>query len=212
MSLLVKRQIPLGITLGIGLFLLVDYFFSTPKEISSFARDIGNWGVVITAFAMTLGTVLLTKNHITHIWRRTKGQWYYSAVLLVVLYALLGTGAILGSTNRSYSWLYNSTFSPLSATMYCSILPFMATACLRAFRARSRQGAVLLISGGLVLLGNTSVIELVLPFMPNLKEWIMTVPNMAAYRGITIGAGLGTLLLGLRTLLGYERGYLGGRD
>jgi len=209
---MLRRQIPLGITFVIGLFFILEYFFVTPREVSTLARDMGNWGVVVTAFAMTLGTIILTRTHGTHVWKRTKGQWYYSAILLVIMYTFLIVGVSIGSTHSSYQWLYNSTYAPLNATLYCSILPFIATACLRAFRARSREGAAVLIAGGLVMVGNMTMVEMVAPFFPDIREWIMTVPNMAAYRGITIGAGLGTLLLGLRTLLGYERGYMGARE
>lgn len=211
MSVVMRKHIPLGITLGIGIFLILDYFIALPTGIDAFARDLINWGVVITAFAMALGAVNLTLTHGSRILKKGE-EWYFSAVLVAMLWMFIIVGVGLGSSDSSYKFISGSFYSPLTATMYASILPFMATACLRAFRARSRVGAVLLISGGLVMIGNTSIIELFAPYMPFVKEWIMTVPNMAAYRGMTIGAGLGNLLLGIRTLLGYERGYMGGGD
>jgi len=211
MSVVLRKYVPLGITLGIGAYIIFDYFLQLPLSAHNFARDLINWGVVITAFAITVGTVLLTLTHTRRIMKRSE-EWYYSVVLVVMLWLIIVTGVGLGSSNTTYKFLVNSFYSPLSATMYASILPWMAYACLRAFKARNRMGAVLLIAGGLVMIGNTSVFELIFPFMPSVKEWIMTVPNMAAYRGMTIGAGIGNLLLGIRTLLGYERGYIGSGD
>ena len=211
MSVFIRRHIPLGITLGIGVFLIIDYFLSLPPGYVSFARDLINWGVVITAFAITLGAINLTLTHGKRIMKQGE-DWYLSAVLITMLWAFIVVGVGIGTSETAYTFLAQSFYSPLTATMYASILPFMATACLRAFRARTRIGSVLLISGGIVMIGNTSIVELFAPFMPSVKEWIMTVPNMAAYRGMTIGAGLGNLLLGFRTLLGYERGYMGARD
>lgn len=211
MSVVLRKYGPLGITLGVGFFLIFDYFLALPTSLDSFAKELINWGVVVTAFAMTVGTINLTLHHGKRIMKKNK-DWYYSTILVGMLWIFIITGVGLGQSNTSYKFLTNSFYSPLTATMYASILPFMATACLRAFRARNRTGAILLIAGGLVMIGNTSIIELIFPFMPSLKEWIMTVPNMAAYRGMTIGAGLGNLLLGIRTLLGYERGYMGSGD
>jgi len=211
MSVALRKYGPLGITLVIGVFLIIDYFFALPTSLNNFGRDLINWGVVVTAFAVTVGSVTLTIVHGKRIMKRGE-EWYFSAVLVGALWLFIIAGVGLGSSDTNYQFLLNTFYSPLSATMYASILPFMATACFRAFRVRNRTGAVLLIAGGLVMIGNTSVVELIFPFMPFVKEWIMTVPNMAAYRGMTIGAGLGGLLLGIRTLLGSERGYMGSGD
>jgi hypothetical protein len=40
-------------------------------------------------------------------------------------------------------------------------------------------------------------------------DWIMVVPNVATMRAIMICIVMGSVSLGLRTLLGMERGYLG---
>jgi hypothetical protein len=49
--------------------------------------------------------------------------------------------------------------------------------------------------------------------MTPLSEWIMSIPNSAAQRGIIIGAALGAASMSIRIILGIERTYLGtGKD
>jgi hypothetical protein len=45
---------------------------------------------------------------------------------------------------------------------------------------------------------------------PGIKDWIMSVPNMAAKRAILMGAALGAISTGIRVILGIERAHLGG--
>jgi hypothetical protein len=51
-----------------------------------------------------------------------------------------------------------------------------------------------------------------LPFLLDFKTWVADVVVKAAYRSITIGVGLGGILMGVRTLLAMETGFLGGTE
>ena len=45
--------------------------------------------------------------------------------------------------------------------------------------------------------------------IPNIANWIMTVPNLSGQRAIMIGIALGIISTSLKLILGIERSYLG---
>jgi len=85
---------------------------------------------------------------------------------------------------------------------------FIATAAWRAFRIRSAASFTMFIAAVLVLLGS---IRLAVGggwrFVVQAKDWVLNVPAMAGARGILLGIALGTIVAGLRLLMGIERPY-----
>jgi len=61
-------------------------------------------------------------------------------------------------------------------------------------------------------MGNMPMFVTYVPALLVIKSWIETVVVTAAYRAITIGVGLGGILMGVRTLLAMETGFLGAAE
>jgi hypothetical protein len=59
------------------------------------------------------------------------------------------------------------------------------------------------------MLKNAPLGELIWAGFPELGSWLMTYPSGGVYRAIILGIGLGMIVIGLRTLLGFEAGYIG---
>jgi hypothetical protein len=121
-------------------------------------------------------------------------------------------GLYLGPNDPNYLWMYQNIFSPLSMTVWGFPVFWLASAAYRAFRARSAEAAILLITALITLLGMAPIGELISKDVVVVSNWIIAVPTIAASRGIIIGAALGTFILALRTLLGMEKRYLGGAE
>jgi len=172
--------------------------------------------VIIAAFALLLGLLNIVRVHLRHIRERTKA-WPYSVLLLVTLFAVLAVGLVTltpsqadqsqpsGPSHPALQWIYTNVMAPLQAT-FGALLAFLTlAAAYRLARIRDAASVVLLVVTLLVLAGQASFG--LLPVLPQLRDWILDVPALAGMRGILLGVALGTVLTGIRLLLGVERPY-----
>lgn len=204
-----KSSTPLiVITFIVSIIIIVD-FFVPGLNLSSMTSEMQNWGVIIAAFALGLAAVNLIRIHGRRIMLR-RGEWWNSALLLFFLLFMIVVGIFAGTTNTAYAFGFDNILTPLGSTMYAMLAFWIASAAYRSFIARSTEAATLLISGAIVMLGNAPVGQVIWSKFPDLGSWLTSIPNTAAMRGIMIGAAIGAISLGIRIMLGIERGYLGG--
>ena len=58
------------------------------------------------------------------------------------------------------------------------------------------------------MLGYVPIGSVISQSIPGISKWITNVPNVGSMRGISLGAGIGTIILGIRQLLGHERRHI----
>jgi hypothetical protein len=156
-------------------------------------------------------------------------NWQYKIVLVLGLLTMVIVGAMEGqgfqNPDTRFTWLYDTLYSPMQATMFSLLAFFIASAAFRAFRIRTVEAGLLAVAALIVMLGRvplgnwaTSWVPQVLPSwlhwiqLPNVQEWIMSIPQNAAKRAILMGAAMGVMATGLRVILGIERSYLSGEE
>ena len=208
-----KRTVPLLITFLTGFFLIVSFF--VPHEpFGQLEQRLLVWFAIVSGFAMLLGVDSLFRAHVKRIIRVREGRWH-SLALLLSLVVTLGVGIIgfvkFGSPfhmQSPFMFVYTYGIIPLQATMFALLAFYIASASYRAFRARNTVATLLLVSAVIVMLGRVPIGAAISQFFPVAQEWIMDVPQLAAKRGIQIGAALGAVSMSLRILLGIERSYL----
>jgi len=205
---IVRRTIPLIITFLVGMLMIFQWFFNI-TIIDNLATSIQQWGIVVAAFAMGLGSVNIIILNVKRIQKREGTVWLYAIWLLVVFFTFSIVGIGYGNTSSQYTHLFNTILQPLSGTMYPATLFFLCSAIYRTFRIRSGPSLLFVVTGGIILLGNAPVIGVMFPPILILKAWIMDVELTAAYRAILLGIGLGTIMLGFRFLFGLEQTHLG---
>jgi hypothetical protein len=208
-----KRAVPLTITFLTAFFLVVSFF--VPHEpFGELEQRLLVWFSIVFGFTMLLGIDSLIRSHARKLARRRSGWWHSFALLAaLVLTVIVGVVSFVryGSPfhiDAPFMFLYTYSIVPLQATMFALLAFFIASASYRAFRARNTVATLLLVSAVIVMLGRIPIGAAISQFFPAAQEWIMDVPQLAAKRGIQIGAALGAVSMSLRIMLGIERSYL----
>lgn len=207
-NVLRRREIILFLTGIVGGLNLFEYFFAV-KEAAAVASMIRTWVVIISAFALGLGIITAFRVHISHVKRKTKGQWPFS-VWLMGFFVLLTLIGLWDTRFIVYDWTFKNVYVALSTTLYAITGFYIFSAAYRAFRARNIEAAILIISGVLILLRNAPIGEAIWQGFPVLGEWVLMKGQVGGMRTLTFVAAVGLVAFGIRTLLGMERGYYGG--
>ncbi|MFH0848888.1 MAG: hypothetical protein V1857_05250 [archaeon] len=211
MSATVRRNLPLMITFIIGMLVISDYYIKVPS-FNKAVSDAMVFVLVVASFAVIIGTATATRIHARNVIRRRTG-WYNSVALLAALYGMLILGLVFAegkfTAHPTYQYWWTNIYVPLDSTIFSLLAFYISSAAYRAFRVRTREATVLLISAVIVMLGRAPIGQAIWPAIGPITSWIMSVPNTAGMRGVTMGVALGTLSMGIRVLIGRERGYLG---
>ena len=225
---MLKREVPLIITMAVGWFMVLEYFSPYLEPVST---ELQSWAIIMTALASVLGVVNVARINLLKLSRKQE-DWQYSIALLVgmAVMILLGTvlpmiksifgiesawvaGYALDGVNKG-TWFYqfyDFLFYPMQATMFSLLAFFIASAAFRAFRIRSAEATLLAVTALVIMIGRVPIGDAISNgFLPELSDWIMSVPNLAAKRAILIGAALGAISTGLKVITGVERNFLGG--
>jgi len=216
-----RTTVPVVTAFIAGFVLVVAFFFRDSSLIGSLRNEFTAWITIIGGFTLALGVASIIRVNWAAVARR-KRDWPYKILTLV---AVLGMGipsvlpvswsSLLGNTPGSiYDWLFEYMQKPMMATMFATLAFYIASAAYRAFRARSPEATLLLVTAILVMLWRVPMGEAFLNLFPgNVPEWlntyVMSGANMAVQRGIIIGAALGAASMSLRLILGIERMYMG---
>ncbi len=201
-----KRTLPFAFSVVTG-FLILSAFFVRPLQ--NLQQTLLLWYTIVSAFALVVGLLNLVGTHLKNLQRGRNVA--YSLILLLGFFGTLAIGVWSfrqGDPFGPYSslmWVYGYILAPLQSTMFSLLAFFLASAAFRAFRIRNMEALLLLLAAVLVMLGRIPVSE---KAFAGVTEWIMSIPNLAAQRGIQIGVALGAIGMAFRILFGLERPYL----
>jgi hypothetical protein len=192
------------------LFFLLPENFLTQVGISEHHSSISKGFIVIGAMAFGIGIIQLITVHLKKIARSDKDS-KYSLILLasMLITSVVGIlewrATLLNTQPNNYEFLArlinDGLFVPLGSSMFALLAFYIASASYRAFRIKNWESGLLMIAAFLVVLGQTSLGAWLFSDLSALRNWLLTVPSTATFRGIAIGASIASLVLSIRIWL-----------
>ncbi len=205
-----------------GLVVLLGYFIPAslpPNVVPDWLRSariaIIDWAAVLASFVTLVAVLGLVSNHWNKLRARRNPDRYsffmLAAFVLTVIFGFIAYG-IQGDATR-FQQVMAAIQVPVEASMMALLAVTLTLASLRLFqRRRGLLPWTFFISVLLFLLLNSGLLtsQVGIPFIDQLQllSAIRLLP-VAGGRGILIGIALGSLMAGLRILLGADRPYSG---
>ena len=191
---------------------------------------VADWVMIVGAFTLLLGTSNLFQVHGKVIKKRAAG-WVNSLAFFISFFLIMIAGflkdAYLGkpgmagnvgtASGQVFAILFNGFVQNLDAAMFSLVAFYIVSAAYRAFRVRSAEAGLMMVTAAIVMLGLVPVGAMITGWLPStgplaslrlerLTVWILTWPSMAVLRAIEFGLAVGYLAMSLRIWLSLERG------
>ncbi|MEN9847033.1 MAG: hypothetical protein RIS36_2180 [Pseudomonadota bacterium] len=140
-------------------------------------------------------------------------QFSQDAAKLASSYSILKRSHDAHSLSQKvYDFLFDGLFNQLGSAMFALLGVYIAAAAYRAFRVRTIESGLMMTAAVIVMLGQISFGKEIYEHVPSIRQWLLEVPNSAAFRAIRLGAGVAGLMLAIRMWLSIEsRSFSSGR-
>lgn len=190
-----------------GVIVLLGYFFPI-AELDQLRLQLIDWAVMIAGMAVLIGIGNLIAVQWEKIRTRQKGS-LYGVLLILSLGITLGLGLLLGPNDPFMRLAVDAVIIPVEASLMAILAVTLIYASIRLFRRRVDVTTVLFLLTAVLFL----LAVMPTPFGAIPGDWIITqfggMLSRGGARGLLLGIALGTLLTGLRVLLGIDRPYGG---
>jgi len=203
------RRGPLLVTFLSG-FAVAALFFIPNYKAQAFNSKLLEWTLVVYAFALILGSMSLWNSHARKVRTRAEG-WIYSIVTLSSLAAItvLGIWKGVGEGHAGRGDLRHGELASGPPPCSRSWRSSSASAAFRAFRARSVEATLLLITAIVMMIGRVSIGPDHLAPSPGHHRMAARRPEPRGQASHALGVGLGAVSTALKIILGIEQSYLG---
>jgi glucan phosphoethanolaminetransferase (alkaline phosphatase superfamily) len=155
-----KKEVPIAIGLIAGLLWLISTYFTGPSILATVHTELNNWFLLVQGWMVLVGVINITRVHGHRIAQKRK-DWIYSIVAVAGMYGIMLFGIFVAKQANDPNWkiMYNQIIAPMNATVYSTLVFYIASASYRAFRVRNLQASILLVSAVLMMVGRVPLGE-----------------------------------------------------
>ena len=108
-------------------------------------------------------------------------------------------------TSKMSHLLYDGFFTTLASAMFSLLAFYIAGAAYRAFRVRSMEASMLMLTAILVILGQIPQGRAISEHLPAIRKWLLEYVNTPGNRAIYFGSAIAGLAMAVRMWLSLEQ-------
>jgi hypothetical protein len=214
MSRMIKRNIPIGLSAFFGIMFILDYFLNI-QSLNNIVGVLRDWVIILTAESIIVAVITFWIRYSKQITRAVNESNYEnmltSGVALILFLVAVVPGVIYGTGSSQFVRLYQMFFPPSHATMWAMNAFFLASSSYRAFKARNVEAFLLLTTASITMLSLAPLTSGLWSGFEAIQVFLSDSFLTGAERAIAIGGAIGVISIGIRTILGFERSYMGER-
>jgi hypothetical protein len=203
----VRRTVPLAVTFLVGMLMIADYFL-TFSEVKALSTTVQRWVVVISTVALALGVANITILHGRAVLKR-QGNWILSLWQIFIMWFIVIMGSVLTTAHPLFRLVFDNMYLNPYNTVVTLLCFSTFAAGYRALKIRTPEIGVFFVCAVFLMLMLAPIGEVFWGGIPIVGRWIADVPSVGSMRGLMVGAAVGLVAVGIKTLLGFERGWLG---
>lgn len=193
-----------------GIIVLTGYFI--PSEALNVVRTpLLNWALILSGVAGLVAIFnLVFKIHWKRL-REAKTSWVFSLVVILGFLGTLTVGIIYGPGSAAFKRIVTGVAVPIETSLMALLAITLSYASIKILqRHRNFMGFVFFLSVIVFLVLNTGLLSSTteIPILRTLLSGLHQVPVSGA-RGILLGIALGSLVTGVRVLIGSDHPYNG---
>ncbi len=207
-----RAPVATAVAIGLGIITLLGYFVPLP-----FLVDIQSllltWAVILAAVAALVAIFNLVRVHMRKLRGNPPKQRgdAYSLLVLAGFAVTFLAGLLLTPDHPQFQQAVLAVQTPVETSLIAVLSVTLAYVSLRLLQRRPNwMGVLFALSAAFFLILASGVLSGLrgLPLLGDLLGVVERLP-LAGARGLLLGIGLGSLLTGLRILMGADRPYSG---
>lgn len=221
-----RRNLLRLIVFSAGIYYVLEFFlppkiFLWQNPLPNYLAVVGDFLLVVSQLAIGVGILNLLRHHLKEVGQLRQG-WMFSVALLLSFLVMLVVGFSNfyhpnGWATPVFDILFNRLYMPLGSTVFSLLAFYLVTAAYRAFKIKSVEAGMLVLSACFVMLGQVPVGIWLTSWLPDsgtlsflriehVVAWLLHIANTAGVRALMLGASVGAIAMALRVWLGIERG------